>query len=107
MRNGGRGRSTRSLGSTSTAQTPRCKGAKRPTRIDFPSVRLFEQQNLYDDREETMQLDRRQLALTLLALGLMTAPLAFAGADEDAVLKNLETFRAAQAAGNADAIAPL
>ena len=54
-----------------------------------------------------MQLDRRQFALTVLALGLLTAPLAFAGADEDAVLKNVETFRAAQAAGKADAIAPL
>ena len=54
-----------------------------------------------------MQLDRRQFALALLAVGLITAPLAFAGADEDAVLKNVETFRAAQLAGNADAIAPL
>ena len=54
-----------------------------------------------------MQLDRRQLALTALALGLLTALPAFAGADEDAVLKNVETFRAAQAAGKADAIAPL
>src|SRR5215216_1663232 len=58
-------------------------------------------------REETMQLDRRQFALALFALGVMTAPRAFAGADEDAVLKNVETFRAAQAAGKADAIAPL
>ena len=54
-----------------------------------------------------MQLDRRQFAVTLLALGLATAPLALAGADEDAVLKNVETFRAGQAAGNADPIAPL
>ena len=54
-----------------------------------------------------MQLDRRQLVFTTLALGLLTAPLAFAGTDEDAVLKNVETFRVAQAAGNADAIAPL
>ena len=54
-----------------------------------------------------MQIDRRQFALTALAFGLLTAPLAFAGADEDAVLKNVETFRAAQAAGKADAIAPL
>ena len=54
-----------------------------------------------------MQLDRRQFALTALAFGLLTAPLALAGADEDAVLKNVETFRAAQAAGKADAIAPL
>ena len=54
-----------------------------------------------------MQLDRRQLALSALALGLVSAAPAFAGADEDAVLKNVETFRAAQAAGKADAIAPL
>lgn len=54
-----------------------------------------------------MQLDRRQFALTALALGLLTAPLVFAGADDDAVLKNVETFRAAQAAGKAEAIAPL
>ena len=54
-----------------------------------------------------MQLDRRQFALTLLALGLLSTPPAFAGADEDAVLKNVEAFRVAQAAGNADAIAPL
>ena len=54
-----------------------------------------------------MQAYRRQFALTALAFGLLTAPLALAGADEDAVLKNVETFRAAQAAGQADAIAPL
>jgi ketosteroid isomerase-like protein len=54
-----------------------------------------------------MQLDRRQFALTALAFGLLSAPLAFAGADEDAVLKNVETFREGQAAGKADAIAPL
>ena len=54
-----------------------------------------------------MQIDRRQLALPALALGLLTALPAFAGADEDAIAKNLETFRAAQAAGKADVIAPL
>lgn len=53
-----------------------------------------------------MPLDRRQLALSALALGFMSAA-AFAGADEDAVLKNVETFRAAQQAGKADTIAPL
>jgi ketosteroid isomerase-like protein len=57
--------------------------------------------------EETMNIDRRQLALPVLALGLMSAIPAFAGADEDAVEKNVEAFRAAQAAGNADGIAPL
>jgi ketosteroid isomerase-like protein len=54
-----------------------------------------------------MQFDRRQFALTAFAFALLAAPPAFAGADEDAVLKNVETFRAAQAAGKADAIAPL
>ena len=54
-----------------------------------------------------MQFDRRLFAVAALAFGLSTAPLAFAGADEDAILKNLETFRGAQAAGKADAIAPL
>lgn len=54
-----------------------------------------------------MQLDRRQLALPALALALLSAVPAFAGADEDVIAKNLETFRAAQAAGKADAIAPL
>jgi hypothetical protein len=57
--------------------------------------------------EETMNIDCRQLALPVLALGLMSIVPAFAGADEDAVAKNVEAFRAAQAAGNADGIAPL
>jgi ketosteroid isomerase-like protein len=57
--------------------------------------------------EETMQIDRRQLALPALALGLLTALPAFAGADEDAVLKNVEAFRKAQAAGNAEALVSL
>ena len=54
-----------------------------------------------------MQIDRRQLALPVLALGLVTALPAFAGADEDAIAKNLEAFRAAQAAGNAEALVAL
>jgi ketosteroid isomerase-like protein len=61
--------------------------------------------------EETMNIDRRQLALPVIALGLgiglMSAVPAFAGADEDAVAKNVEAFRAGQAAGNVEAIAPL
>jgi ketosteroid isomerase-like protein len=61
--------------------------------------------------EETMNIDRRQLALPVLALGLgiglMSVVPAFAGADEDVIAKNVEAFRAAQAAGNADGIAPL
>ena len=54
-----------------------------------------------------MNIDRRQLALPVLALGLMSVVPAFAGADEDAVAKNVEAFRAAQQAGNAEGIAPL
>ncbi|WP_291850142.1 nuclear transport factor 2 family protein [Bradyrhizobium sp.] len=56
-----------------------------------------------------MNIDRRQFALPLLALGLVgiVPGAAFAGADEDAIAKNVEAFRAAQAAGNADGIAPL
>jgi hypothetical protein len=57
--------------------------------------------------EETMQIDRRQLALPALALGLLSIVPAFAGADEDEITKKLEAFRAAQQAGNADGIAPL
>src|SRR6185312_5712812 len=59
-------------------------------------------------REETMNIDRRQLALPALALGLLSVvPAAFAGADEDAVAKSLEAFRVAQAAGNAEGLAGL
>ena len=54
-----------------------------------------------------MQIDRRQLAVPALALGLLTALPAFAGADEDAVMKNVEAFRKAQAAGNAEALVSL
>jgi len=58
-----------------------------------------------------MIIDRRQLALPALAIGLLgvipgVMP-AFAGADEDAVAKNLEAFRAAQAAANAEGLAAL
>ena len=52
-----------------------------------------------------MNIDRRQLGLPVIALGLgiglMNLVPAFAGADEDAVAKNVEIFRVAQAAGNA------
>jgi len=56
-----------------------------------------------------MDIDRRQLALPALALGLALGltSVAFAGADEDAVAKSVEAFRAAQAAGNAEGIASL
>jgi ketosteroid isomerase-like protein len=62
--------------------------------------------------EEAMNIDRRQLALPALALGLLgivptlIAP-ALAGADEDAVAKNVEAFRKAQMSANAEALASL
>jgi hypothetical protein len=59
-----------------------------------------------------MKINRRELLLPTLAVGLLSlVPFsmvpAFAGADEDAVLKNVEAFRAAQAAGNAEGLAGL
>jgi len=49
-----------------------------------------------------MNIDRRQLALPVLAIGLLEllgiAPAFAASADEDAVAKNVEAFRAAQVA---------
>ena len=54
-----------------------------------------------------MNVDRRQLALPVLALGLLGVMPAFAGADEEAVAKNLEAFRAAQASANAEILASL
>jgi hypothetical protein len=58
-----------------------------------------------------MNIDRRQLALPALAIGLLgvipSVVPAFAGADEDAVAKNLEAFRTAQVAANAEGLASL
>jgi len=54
-----------------------------------------------------MNVDRRQLALPVLAIGLLGVMPAFAGADEDAVAKNLEAFRTAQVADNAEGLASL
>ncbi len=51
-----------------------------------------------------MNIDRRQFALPVLAVGLLGALPAFAvSADEDAVAKNVEAFRAAQIAADAKA----
>ena len=52
-----------------------------------------------------MTVSRRNLALSAFALGLVSAVPALAGADEDTIAKNLEAFRAAQAAGNTEVIA--
>jgi Domain of unknown function (DUF4440) len=54
-----------------------------------------------------MTITRRELALPALALGVLAAFPAFAGADEDAIAKNLEAFRAAQAAGNTEVLASI
>src|ERR1700754_1673051 len=55
-----------------------------------------------------MQIDRREFILPVLAIGLLGVMPAFgASRDEDAVAKTLETFRAAQAAANAEALAGL
>jgi ketosteroid isomerase-like protein len=54
-----------------------------------------------------MNINRRQLALPALAIGVLGVIPAFAGADEDAVAKNVEAFRAAQVAANAEALAGL
>jgi hypothetical protein len=54
-----------------------------------------------------MNIDRRQLALPVLAIGLLGIVPAFAGAEEDAVAKSLEAFRAAQFAANPEILASL
>jgi ketosteroid isomerase-like protein len=51
-----------------------------------------------------MNIDRRQLALPALAIGLLgIAPAFAASADEEAVAKRVEAFRAAQVAADAKA----
>ena len=54
-----------------------------------------------------MNIDRRQLALPVLAIGLLGMLPAFAAGEEDAVAKSLEAFRAAQFAANAEILATL
>ena len=59
-----------------------------------------------------MQIDRRELAVSALALDTLSAfPLgivpAWASSDDEAVAKNLQAFRAAQVAANAEALASL
>ena len=55
-----------------------------------------------------MNIHRRQLALPALAIGLLGVLPAFAAsADEDAVAKNVEAFRAAQVAADAKAFEAL
>ena len=58
--------------------------------------------------EEAMEIDRRQLALPALALGILSVVPAFAAsADEEAVAKNVEAFRKAQMSANAEVLATL
>jgi hypothetical protein len=54
-----------------------------------------------------MNIDRRQLALPALAIGILGVVPAFAAADEDAVARSVEAFRAAQFAANAEVLAAL
>jgi ketosteroid isomerase-like protein len=51
-----------------------------------------------------MNINRRQLALPVLAVGFLGVVPVFAAADEDAVAKNVEAFRAAQVAADAEAL---
>jgi ketosteroid isomerase-like protein len=56
-------------------------------------------------REETMHIDRRQLMLPALAIGVLSTVPALAGSpDEEAVAKNVEAFRQAQLARDAKAL---
>jgi ketosteroid isomerase-like protein len=55
-----------------------------------------------------MDIDRRQLALPALAIGLLSvAPVFAASGDEEDVAKKVEAFRAAQVAADAKAFDPL
>lgn len=59
-----------------------------------------------------MNINRRMLLVPAVAVALLgvipgSVVPAFAGADEDAIAKNLETFRAAQAAGKAEGLASI
>ena len=54
-----------------------------------------------------MNIDRRQLALPVLAIGLLGVVPAFAAAEEEVVGKNVEAFRAAQFSANAEILAAL
>ena len=54
-----------------------------------------------------MTLNRRELALPVLALSLVGTLPALAGADDEAVAEKVEAFRAAQVAADAKALAGL
>jgi hypothetical protein len=66
---------------------------------------LTPEQRISGTKEETMNINRRELALPALAIGLLGVVPAFAAsADEEAVAKNVEAFRAAQFKADAEAI---
>ncbi|HZL39504.1 MAG TPA: nuclear transport factor 2 family protein [Pseudolabrys sp.] len=76
----------------------RLKGArqKRARLQECPHIRKT---------EVAMNIDRRQLALPVLAIGFLSiVPALAASADEEAVAKNVEAFRAAQVALDAKAL---
>src|SRR5579859_2597738 len=55
-----------------------------------------------------MNINRRELALPVLAVGILgVVPAALAGADEDAVKKNVEAFRTAQFVSDAKGLEAL
>jgi ketosteroid isomerase-like protein len=66
---------------------------------------LIPEQRYSGTTEETMNINRRELALPALAIGLLGMVPAFAAAaDEEAVAKNVEAFRAAQVKADAEAL---
>jgi ketosteroid isomerase-like protein len=71
-------------------------------------IALDESVNTTTRTEETMTIDRRELVFAAPAIGLLTVVPALAGsADEEAVAKNVEAFRAAQVAADAKALEAL
>jgi ketosteroid isomerase-like protein len=96
-----------------TARAGSCPAVRNRTMHNPRQNKVRLQHWLHNQKmEEAMNIDRRQLALPALALGLLSivpgliSP-ALAGADEDAVAKNVEAFRKAQIAANAEALASL
>src|SRR5207253_4288184 len=82
----------------------RSKRVLDKTAHDCKTARIPEQQNS-GTTEETMNINRRELALPALAIGLLGVVPAFAAsADEEAVAKNVEAFRLAQIKADAEAL---
>jgi hypothetical protein len=84
------------------------KGAPRPPRNDgevLDNTARNCETTCNQKTEETMNIGPRGLILPALAIGLLGAvPALAASADEDAVAKNVEAFRAAQVAADAKAL---